>query len=367
MTTTIEYALFSANVYGNKNEITASDDSVRTTWNTLPVPDGWTVLDQEFQRDGFMATAYQRGSEIVISYAGTTDEDSLDWITGNVPAGTGATLAPQVLDAARFYLDVRAVNPGATISFTGHSLGGGLASLMAVYFDHPATVFDQAPFAKSADSLGIVRDMKAALTAAGYQIPKALEDYVALDPLSGAFLPSPSRLSRQGQVQQIYVTGEALSLAGTAMTNFIASMLGRIHPVAWILGTGVGKINGSETAIDPKAKSMLDWELRVAGVAVPGINGNPVDLHSISLLTGFLQSPQFLQTVQTHPELLPRLFAGLFENNPRSKEANLLDLLVQREYRGEGSLSTLSFDVNKIDLGEGLTSHDDLPPMPHKR
>ena len=95
-------------------------------------------------------------------------------------------------------------------------------------------------------------------------------------------------------------------------------------------------------------------------VAVPGINVNPFDLHSISLLTGFLKSPQFLETVQTHPELLPRLFAGLFENNPKSAQANLLDMLVQREYRGEGSLGTLSSDVNKIDLGEGLTSRDDL-------
>ncbi|HND03742.1 MAG TPA: hypothetical protein PKL10_15555 [Nitrospira sp.] len=362
MATTIEeYALFSANVYGNKNEITAPDDMVRSTRNTLPVPDGWSVLYQQVRSDGFMATAYQRGNEIVISYAGTTDEDLLDWTTGNAPAATGAMLAPQVLDAARFYLDTVQANPNAAISFAGHSLGGGLASLMAVYFDRPATVFDQAPFAKSADSVGIVLSLKMALTLAGYQIPQALDDYVALDPLSGAFLPSPSRLSRQGQVHQIYVTGEFLSLAGTAMTDFIATLLYRIHPVLWILGTGVGKINGGETAIDPKAKTMLDWQLRVAGVAVPGFNGNPIDLHSISLLTGLWISPQFLETAQTHPELLPQLFAGLFKNNPKSRtQANLLDLLVQREYRGEGSLSTLSSDVGKIDLNEGLTSRDDL-------
>lgn len=54
MTTTIEYALLSANVYGNKNEITAPDDTVRTTRNTLPVPDGWSVLDQQFRSDGFI-------------------------------------------------------------------------------------------------------------------------------------------------------------------------------------------------------------------------------------------------------------------------------------------------------------------------
>ena len=39
--------------------------------------------------------------------------------------------------------------PDAIISFTGHSLGGGLASIMAVFFNKNATVFDLAPFKNS--------------------------------------------------------------------------------------------------------------------------------------------------------------------------------------------------------------------------
>jgi putative lipase involved disintegration of autophagic bodies len=35
------------------------------------------------------------------------------------------------------YEEIRDQNPEADISFTGHSLGGGLASLMAVYFNRP--------------------------------------------------------------------------------------------------------------------------------------------------------------------------------------------------------------------------------------
>jgi putative lipase involved disintegration of autophagic bodies len=38
--------------------------------------------------------------------------------------------------------DVMAAYPGARITLTGHSLGGGLASLMAVFFDLEAVVFD---------------------------------------------------------------------------------------------------------------------------------------------------------------------------------------------------------------------------------
>ena len=45
------------------------------------------------------------------------------------------------------------------LDVTGHSLGGGLASLMAVFFDRPATVFDEAPFEMSADSKDIVDEL----------------------------------------------------------------------------------------------------------------------------------------------------------------------------------------------------------------
>lgn len=58
--TDIDYALFSANVYGNKNEYTTSgSDIVRSTQNTLPVPDGWNVLSSKVKADGFMAKAYR--------------------------------------------------------------------------------------------------------------------------------------------------------------------------------------------------------------------------------------------------------------------------------------------------------------------
>ena len=353
MPTIIEYALLSANVYGDSN-------AVRKPQNVLPIPDGWTplpiapsdVLPSGSTSTGFMARAYQNGNDIIVSYAGTTDEDTLDWLNGNVPAATAVTLAPQVLEAACFYLDVLAAHPGANITFTGHSLGGGLASLMAVYFDKHATVFDEAPFQKSADSLLVVEILKNSLASLHYTLPPELFGYVALDP-SGAFVASPSRVARQDNVDQIYTNGEALSLANTALTDYIASVLGVINPELWILGTGVAKITGTVTVIDPKAQTMLGWG---DDSVSPLVSGNPTDLHSISMLTGFLESPQFLATVQAHPELLPRLFAGLYKNAPKLGTANLLDLLVQREYRGEGSLGALAVDVGNISLTSGLTS-----------
>jgi len=139
MTTNVEYALLAANSYAVKRDVTSDK-------NTIPIPDGWVKLDDRINdATGFTARAYQntQTGEIAIAYTGTTFEGgsldkAKDWLAGNITAGSGLTLAPQVLDAAKFYLDVAQANPGATITFTGHSLGGGLASLMAVYFDRPA-------------------------------------------------------------------------------------------------------------------------------------------------------------------------------------------------------------------------------------
>jgi hypothetical protein len=74
MPTQLEAAQMAANVYGNLS-------SVRTYQNTIAIPTGWSsdaATHPEFVKvdtgTGFMARAYQRGNEIVIAYAGTTDE-----------------------------------------------------------------------------------------------------------------------------------------------------------------------------------------------------------------------------------------------------------------------------------------------------
>lgn len=140
-------------------------------WTRLNIlPDGIVSSDAAIGAnslgDGFMASAYESArGDIVISYAGTTGENAADWLHGNIPAATGITLAAQVLDAANFYLKVLKSVGGdpSRISFTGHSLGGGLASLMAVFFDGDATVFDEAPFAATADSAPVVRSLIASI------------------------------------------------------------------------------------------------------------------------------------------------------------------------------------------------------------
>lgn len=352
------YALLAANVYGATNNDSQGEPLVRSEINTLPLPsDDWVVIAERVSASGFMSRAYKNVStgEVVIAYAGTTGESGMDWLSGNIPAGTGYP-SPQVVEAAEFYLDVLNSPDGqsAQISFTGHSLGGGLASLMAVYFDKQAVVFDQAPFEKSADSLLAVAAVKDALTARGYQLPDSFANYIALDPLGGSLIPSPSRLEREQNVDRIFVTGEVLSLVGRIPTDILAVVLAGISVSLGTSLLSLDKIYGSESELDLNAKSGFGW-----GESPDYDGGNPVDLHSMSLLAGLLLSEDFFQSIQDHLELLPRLFAGPYSDIvPSDPERNtFLELIIQRHVAGENALDVLAADIEKISA-EVLSGND---------
>lgn len=96
---------------------------------TVPLP-------ANYQATGFFAVAYNYGGQTVIAYRGTDGDYLTDAWYG---WGTGvAAESTQAGQAALFYKDVAAQQdyvgtfPYSTnIVFTGHSLGGGLAGLMA--------------------------------------------------------------------------------------------------------------------------------------------------------------------------------------------------------------------------------------------
>lgn len=300
----LEYALMAANVYSTLG-------TVRHENNTQPVPDGWTLVGERSNvATGFLARAYKNGNELVISYSGTTTEADHrldDWINGNLPGGSGIELAPQIKDAASFYLDIlqNAELSGLNVTFTGHSLGGGLASVMSVYFDKSAVVFDEAPFRQTAVSSSLATELIQELTRAGHTIPPELANY---DPLFNL-------TAREAAVHQVAIAGEVLT---AIFPDFL-------------------KIFGSSTTI-----------------SLDGTTLSMVQLHSITLLTLFLESPSFLNASRENAFLLDRVFNGLWDTNPASEENTLLDAIGQREYRGEGTLGAIAADVNKLQSG-GLT------------
>lgn len=97
----------------------------------------------------FYAAAYQDAfGNIVISYRGT--DAPLDVVTGWT-GGAGFQTA-QAQMAAQFYYQVKQAYPNATITLTGHSLGGGLAGLIAKLTGSTAYAFDNMPFELSAEN-----------------------------------------------------------------------------------------------------------------------------------------------------------------------------------------------------------------------
>lgn len=266
----------------------------RASVNRFPVPNGWTeffhVPNSTFSvtgENGFEATSFRRGSEIVIAFAGTDFTDiSGDWTEANFPLAFG-DLGTQLVDAARYYLEVKAANPTATISFTGHSLGGGLASLMAVFFDEQAVTFDQAPFAAAANDT-VRAELEFWLNGYGYSD-------ATLTSLVPEFM-NYSEGTRTGNVTGYYVQGDVLQ-------NPLLSAFDVI---------------GVQTML---AQHSVDL----------GILGS-IDLHSQTLLTAFLLNDGFRDLTFELPNLLQAMFdEGLYERNTATRNRNFLDNLIRHQ------------------------------------
>ncbi len=167
--------------------------------------------------------------------------------------------------AALVYAAVKQAT-GQPISFTGHSLGGGLAALMGVYFDKTAVTFDQAPFL-----LAAVRNhsstLQAALSRRGFAMDPDLAGYVV------NLTPAGPEIRGASAVRTIAVEGELASVPPL-------SALDRIGLPA----------------------EMIDLD----DVAVA--NTSRLDLHAQSLLILAKHSGTFVSRFGDIPTLLPSLF-----------------------------------------------------------
>jgi hypothetical protein len=140
----------------------------------LPAP--WErIPNQPAGTSGFAYAVYknQVTNEVVVCFRGT-DNDAGDWLT-NFGVSVG-----QEVQAAQVYARILREHgsdaQGSNITFTGHSLGGGIAATMSVWFNRPAVVFDAAPserFAKEPIHIADVIDQL------GNDAPQAIVDYFA--------------------------------------------------------------------------------------------------------------------------------------------------------------------------------------------
>ena len=325
MTTEIEYALMAGVAYR----------STRDPKNRFPIPSGWNEVT-EFYRNlasGFEAVTFTNGTDIVVSYAGTGPGLNVDWVA-NCALARGAW-SDQLGEAAAYYLQVKAANTinGVTpnITFTGHSLGGGLAALMSVFFGGASMTFDQAPFAASATTA--MRDQLVVyLEQHGYTAQQLVDLAPAL--VAPDFNPVVGALNVTG----ISVSGEFLSLGNRSRIGL------QVAPI--------------EHAPD-------NWFL------------SSIDMHSQSLLTTFLQSSQTADankalnavTVKL-PDLLKMIFdKKLFahDTDPNTTDVNLLEHLVRHEagvkdlFKADAMVTRFTKDLWKLAQDGGLTMKDGNP------
>jgi Ca2+-binding RTX toxin-like protein len=235
---------------------------------------------------------YKRGDEIVIAYTGTNEKLAVDFLLANIPAGTSIPSA-QVTEAMMLYFDTKKKYPNASISFTGHSLGGGLASLMAVFFDRPATIFDPAPFEATA------RNLK---TLGFYQLEMARRGYSDAAFNAYAFGGAPTLFSQR-----------EINVAGYSLENEI------LAPLRSLSAT----IEGSHEVVPIGSQTLMQQGL----FSLPGAMTN---LHSMTLLAEMLMSTKFAKMVESTPESLRMFFnTSLYATDPQvSNKQNFLDRLL---------------------------------------
>jgi Ca2+-binding RTX toxin-like protein len=303
MATDIEYALMAGRVY----------QSTRGQINWLPdlQSQGWVEFFHQQEPSGFEAVSFQRGTDIVISYAGTGS--GVDW-WANAGGFFGVT-SDQLRQAADYYLQIKAANPGATISFTGHSLGGGLASLMAVFFDETAVTFDQAPFRSSAITSSVAASLK------GYLLNQLNYSEADLQDLTNFISAStPFGIPHESNVRDISVSGEILSPLSFARIGIESSLL---HGTTNLLLAN--------------------------------------DLHSQALLTVFVQNDQFRQVTFKLPDMMRMIFDNnlyAFSTDTENTEnENFLERLVRHQNGIAGNPTTGELAVNADAMLTRFTSN----------
>jgi len=293
-------------------------------------------------QSGFDASVWHEGnSQVVIAFRGTDLENGpvpaeRDFIA-DYSAGSGSD-SLQVFQAIQAIADAQAKYPGAQILLTGHSLGGGLASIMAVFFDLPAYVFAPAPFEFSATDVFAFPDTSVgvALTNSDqvqryynkyqmYQLEKWR--YASFDPTFKAYADAFSTGLETGRA---LFSDRETRVAGTFIRGEI------LEPLRGVIPT-IGE----------------DQDLKPIDIGQSSLGTKPGALHSIVLHAALVNSPSLLEAANNLPHLLELLTdKGLYANGRLSARADFLTKLLNLSLPSVGETTELDqFGSDLLKLG----------------
>jgi uncharacterized Zn-binding protein involved in type VI secretion len=144
-----------------QDKASLADDAYKPYDPANPMVAGYKRLDPSVDRAEFEAlgldpdnyppstsqlryTVYKKGNAYVAAFKGTTPTSWADWKANLMQGGGFDTPYYNEAKIVAKTMKANAAGEGSGLSFTGHSLGGGLASAAAVAADAPATTFNAA-------------------------------------------------------------------------------------------------------------------------------------------------------------------------------------------------------------------------------
>lgn len=301
--------------------------------SSLPLPAGWSVLTcatSNTDRLGFRSSAFVDSlGDMVLAFSGPDFIDealavSADFeeLLTNMALDIGlASYADAMQQATQTYGRLRQWarderRDMSRMRFTGHGMGGGIATVMAAWFDQPCTVFSQAPLrAVALSPSDFARAMHTIETLMGTAdgAVKALQGFIR-HPLE--VLAQREQL----RVTHWHVRGEVYAPLRSPVTA----------------------IRGREHAMD-------------IGIRPPTME-TALTLHDMNLLAALLYDPRLAVLCQESPDLLSLLI-------DREQGSDLIDTLLSDQHRaGLEAVSSLQRFVNGLEWSGEVPAKGDATP-----
>lgn len=276
------------------------------------------------------------GTDIVIAYAGTDEtrdywEDVLAWSAGASSQVKSAAILYEM--AKKAVVDQGLLNP--SFSLTGHSLGGGLASVIGVLYDQPAFVFDSAPFAANILNPIAVEGLRAGMQTNGWGVDPALDEYAdrMIELTTGGTLLA----EREANVSGVYKVGELLTVLLSNYARIARDRMPAIDFGHGLTGNSPGVFFGDYVrdsfAFGATDTGFASW-----------------DLHTGTLWNAHYRDERFTQLTTRLWHLIPEIFNSKVEEQTYGVpgDPSFLEHVTYSSSRGGDLLKLFLDDIEKI-------------------